>query len=250
MNERIRVLFSWEFVGPHHLARARSCRQRNGEMDARIFSLTDKSKTYKFYERRDSDQDVTIAYRSTDVEDLSWWKRMAAYIRHVWSASEDAYFLCHYERPEVFLSAIVLRLRMKKVFVMGDSKFDDYQRHVFREMSKAIFYIPYQGALVSGARSASYLRFLGVRGKIETGYDTIDAKQITQRGKEVSRIQNPSGFFIVINRLVKRKNTDLVIRAFASLCRENEQHLGLVIVGEGPEERALRELTEIGRAHV
>src|SRR5579871_628552 len=163
MSEPVRALFSWEFVGPHHLARVRSCAERNGQIHGRIFALADRSKTYSFYERREADQDVTIAYRSTDVEDLSRWKRMKAYMRHVWGASEDAYFLCHYERLEVFLTAIVLRLRLKKVFVMGDSKFDDYQRHVFREAGKAIFYTPYNGALVSGERSASYLRFLGVR---------------------------------------------------------------------------------------
>ena len=242
MGESVRVLFSWEFVGPHHLARVRSCAELNGQIHARIFALADKSRIYNFYERGGADQDVTIAYRSIDAEDLSWWKRMKAYMRHVWGASEDAYFLCHYERLEVFLTAIVLRLRMKKVFVMGDSKFDDYQRRVFREAGKAIFYAPYNGALVSGERCATYLRFLGVRGKIETGYDTIDAKWVTQRRNQVSQNLCPQSFFIVINRLVKRKCTDLAIRAFAAFCRANEQKARLVIVGEGPEEQGLREL--------
>ncbi len=182
-----------------------------------------------------SDPGVTVAYRSATVEDLSFLQRLRAYMRHVWAAEEDVYFLCHYERPEVFLTAVVLRLRGRRVFVMNDSKFDDYQRYIFREVGKSIMYIPYSGALVSGTRSASYLRFLGLRGKIELGYDTIDAEQGKEGARPLPAGLKPKSFFITIGRLVERKNIEIVIRAFAASCREREHTIDLVVVGEGPE---------------
>lgn len=241
----VRALFSWEFIGPHHLARVRSCHSRNEEIGARMFALADRSRTYRFYEGKDARSDVTVAYRSAIVEDLSLLKRLYAYIRHVWVASDDVYFLCHYERLEVFLTAVVLRLRMKRVFVMNDSKFDDYQRYILREVGKSILYRPYNGALVSGARSASYLRFLGVRGKIETGYDTIDTEQVNEKSGLLPEKLKRKKFFVTICRLVKRKNIEIVIRAFAAFCQESEESIELAIVGEGPEEQALRELVDL-----
>lgn len=241
----VRALFSWEFVGPHHLARVRRCREQYSGIQATIFALTDKSSVYSFYETDEADDpDVAVAYRSVIAEELGFWKRLSAYARHVWFADADAYFLCHYERPEVFLTAVILRLRMKKVFVIGDSKFDDYQRQVFREAAKAIFYFPYNGALVSGARSESYLRFLGVRGRIETGYDTIDSRRIANRALSPREDLKPKSYFIVVNRLVKRKNTESIISAFAAFCEENSAPIDLLIVGEGPEGAALRELAD------
>lgn len=245
MSGAVRALFSWEFVGPHHLARVRRCGERCPRIQATIFALADKSSVYSFYETGgDTDPNVTVAYRSVIAEELGFRKRLQAYARHVWFANADAYFLCHYERPEVFLTAIILRLRMKKVFVIGDSKFDDYQRQVFREAAKAIFYLPYNGALVSGARSASYLRFLGVRGRIEVGYDTIDSHRISKRDVSPRENVKPKSYFIVVNRLVKRKNTESVITAFAAFCKENPAPIDLLIVGEGPEGAALRGLAD------
>ena len=240
----VRTVFSWEFVGPHHLARVRSCHKRDENIRGRIFALADRSRTYNFYEGEDVHPDVTVAYRSTTVEDLSFLRRLQAYMRHLWLAEEDVYFLCHYERPEVFLTALVLRLRGKRVFVMNDSKFDDYQRHVLREAAKSILYLPYCGALVSGVRSASYLSFLGVRGKIELGYDTIDAEMGKEGSRPLPEKLRPKSFFVTVSRLVKRKNVEMTIRAFAAFCGERERSIDLAVVGEGPEEPVLRELAK------
>ena len=48
-----------------------------------------------------------------------------------------------------------------KVFTMNNSKFDDYDRNLFREIGKAIMYSPYNGVIAAGERSKDYMRFLG-----------------------------------------------------------------------------------------
>src|SRR5262249_20971506 len=148
----------------------------------------------------------------------------------------------HYERPEVFFTAIILRFRGKRVFVMNDSKFDDYERSLSRELAKSILYRPYSGALVSGSRSADYLRFLGVRGKIETGYDTIDVRSVAQDALEPPEIELPNEYLITVSRLLKRKNVELAIRGFQEASRETGKAINFLIVGSGPEEASLRAL--------
>ena len=88
------------------------------------------------------------------------------------------WFLCNYEEPYTFLSAIVLRLTGAKVFVVQNSKFDDYQRKLPMEIIKAIMYAPYNGAIVSGERTRSYLRFLGMSGPIQYGYNVADTERL------------------------------------------------------------------------
>jgi L-malate glycosyltransferase len=245
MRSVLRLCFSWEYIGPHHRARVRACVGRNPAIRARAFALTDLSSTYGFYSHDDNAVDIVVAYRSKIVEKLNLVQRMRAYIRHIWFSDDDVYFLCHYERFEVFLTAIILRLRGKRVFVMNDSKFDDYQRYIRRELLKSLLYKPYCGALVSGIRSASYLSFLGVRGKIEIGYDTIDVQLVSRRMLDRQNIKPSQNYFIAVNRLVKRKNVELIIRAFHGACREIDKPINLLIVGEGPEETPLRALTHL-----
>lgn len=241
----LRLCFSWEYIGPHHRARVRACVGRDPAIRARAFALTDLSTIYGFYSHDDSAIEIIVAYRSKVVEKLSFAQRMRAYMRHIWFADDDVYFLCHYERFEVFLTAVVLRLRGKRVFVMNNSKFDDYQRYILRELLKSLLYKPYCGALVSGIRSANYLCFLGLRGKIEMGYDTIDVRSVARRMLDRPNIELSENYFIAVNRLVKRKNVELTIRAFHAVCREIDKPVNLLIVGEGPEEEPLRALTRL-----
>lgn len=239
----LRVLFSWEFIGPHHRARISAAARRCSSLRARAFALSTKSATYDFYQHEDDSIELVVAYRSLEVEKLTFWQRLVGYVRHVWLTQDDVYFLCHYERPEVFLTAIFLRSRGKRVFVMNDSKFDDYQRYVWRELGKSVLYMPYCGALVSAARSASYLRFLGVR-RIETGYDTLDVEAVQQDSRREPEVVLPDRYFIVVARLLKRKNVELVLRAFRAVKNEISGSLSILIVGDGPNEEDLRILAQ------
>ena len=71
-------------------------------------------------------------------------------------------FLCYYEHAATWIVSTVLRLCGRRVYVMNNSKFDDKDRHLIREAIKSISFMPYCGALVSGARAKSYLAFLGI----------------------------------------------------------------------------------------
>jgi glycosyltransferase involved in cell wall biosynthesis len=237
------LLFCWEYLGPHHLARIQACEAAFPLSKITYFALTDRSDVYDFYQRTPATGVRLIAYPGVTVETLSMGRRVSAYLRYVCTTPANAIFLCHYERPEVFLTALLLRLRGKQVFVMNDSKFDDYERNVFREFLKSFFYRPYLGAIVSGERSIRYLRFLGVRGTISSGYDTVDVNAISLRsGVATPPILLPDLFFVAVSRLIERKNTEAIIKAFRMVLNRQPDDIRLVIVGNGPERKKLETL--------
>ena len=97
-------------------------------------------------------------------------------------------FLCHYENLATFAVAIGLRLLGSNVYVMNNSKFDDKKRRLRREALKAIFFKPYQGALVAGARSAAYLKFLGMSSNnLAIGYNALSIARVRASAESSAR---------------------------------------------------------------
>ncbi|MEZ2144652.1 glycosyltransferase [Bradyrhizobium sp. DN5] len=135
----------------------------------------------------------------------------------------------------------------KKVYFLGDSKFDDYPRWVGREWLKSLFLLPYVGALTASWRSQQYLEFLGWKKRpIELGYDTISVDRIRMLAGSAPA---PGGcphserHFTVVARHVPKKNIALALQAFADFTRENprETPRRLVLCGSGPLEEQLKE---------
>ena len=154
------------------------------------------------------------------------------------------WFLCNYEEPYTFFSAILLRLTGAKVFVVQNSKFDDYQRKLPMEIVKSIMYAPYNGAIVSGERTRSYLRFLGVRGPIQYGYNVADTDRLGAFSQEPGPAfaDRP---FLWVGRLIPKKNFAMLVRAYAEYCKRcTGTPRGLTVIGDGPEGDNLRALAK------
>ncbi len=199
--KRHRILFAWEYSSHHHTSRCQATAQLIPFSEVTIFSLSGRSRTYSFYNSSKENFDSPngnfeiFTFTDVEVEELKFVQRLKGYLRRIWFFDAEDFFLCHYEKPEVFLTALILRMRGKRVFVMNDSKLDDYPRQSWREFLKSILYLPYNGALVSGSRSAKYLRSLGVNGPIETGYDTIDVAHTFSLSQLSPPISLPPHYF-------------------------------------------------------
>jgi 1,2-diacylglycerol 3-alpha-glucosyltransferase len=140
--------------------------------------------------------------------------------------------------------------------LMSESKWDDEKRQWWKEQMKSWLYIrKYDAALVGGELHRDYLIKLGFpRERILTGYDAVDNDYFTQRAliakvdpaaarKRQSQIpKNP--YFIVISRLIKRKNVFHLVEAFADYRQEIgfDRAWDLVICGSGEEESSIRKL--------
>jgi len=101
--------------------------------------LANKSISYDW----DSSEEVAFEkitlFHGRSIAEVPILQRTWATLRACWGMRPAAYFFCHYEQPATFICAMILRLCGYRVFVMNDSKFDDYQRYFFREMIKGFF---------------------------------------------------------------------------------------------------------------
>ncbi len=181
--------------------------------------IAGSSRTYE-WEQTGSGENFTkeTLFPGRDFEDTRFWPRLVRLAGHGLRGGIKHLFLCHYERPEIFLLALLMRLSGRRVYVMQASKFDDKQRFVLRELGKRVLYIPYHGAIVGSDRTRSYLRFLGFRDdRLFPGYDTVSVDRIRRLAGAPPA---PAGMpyrqrhFTIVARLVAKKNIPMAIAAY------------------------------------
>ncbi|MFN5211513.1 glycosyltransferase [Brevundimonas sp.] len=232
------TVFVWENFGPLHAARAEAVALALGRRVVGI-ELFSRSQVYGWETPEPTGFEKITLRRDGGTGGGLLWPLLRALAR----IRPAAVFFCHYERPDVMLAAWVCRLFGVTTFVMNDSKFDDYPRHLWREVIKSAFYRPYHGAIAASARSRDYLRFLGVPAdRIEMHYDCVPVDAIRRlAGAPPAPDGAPfsARHFTVVARHVPKKNIGLAIEAFA-LTRAAGSGRRLVLCGSGPLEGQLR----------
>ncbi|MDJ0674832.1 MAG: glycosyltransferase family 4 protein [Calothrix sp. MO_167.B42] len=140
--------------------------------------------------------------------------------------------------------------------LMSESKWDDEKRQWWKEKLKSWLYVrKYDAALVGGKLHRDYLIKLGFPPeRIFIGYDAVDNDYFIQQAEGArldpvgTRQRQPKipakPYFIIVTRLIKRKNVFRFVEAFA-IYRQiigAETAWDLVICGSGKEELAIRNL--------
>lgn len=140
--------------------------------------------------------------------------------------------------------------------VMSETKWDDEDRKWWKEKLKFWLCISkFDAALVGGNLHRDYLIKLGFPGdRIFLGYDAVDNDYFAQQA-DIARLDPVATrrrqpgipakpYFIVVTRLLKRKNVFRLVEAFAVYQQQIgcEQAWDLVICGSGEEETAIRNL--------
>ncbi|MBO9602024.1 MAG: glycosyltransferase family 4 protein [Novosphingobium sp.] len=235
------AVFVWENLGPTHDDRLRAVAATGIAVTAVQFS--GKSATYSWESIASGDyRAVTLCAAGERVLRLALAWRL---IRAIRRSGAHAVFLCHYEMPAVLLAAIVTRICGKRVYAMIDSKFDDYPRRVGREMAKSLFLLPYHGAVTASLRSRDYLAFLGLNpARIALGYDTLDTARIAGQASGVEPTPFERRDFLIVARLVPKKNIAAALEAFAAFVERNGSGRRLRICGDGPLESELKARAE------
>lgn len=136
------------------------------------------------------------------------------------------------------------------VIMMSESTRSDSPRRAFREFAKRQILALCSGAIVGGTPHVEYVESLGLpRSAIVDGYDVVDNNHFAE-GAVAARsassgireeLRLPQRFFLASSRFIKRKNLRRLIAAYDLYRRTHGQGVwGLVILGYGPEEEALR----------
>jgi L-malate glycosyltransferase len=250
-EKRPKVLFLWESFGPHHVDRCQACVARLGdryEICGVEIATFDANYQWRGSIGADSFAKVTL-FPGVVRQKINTWRCFRRMVAACLRSRAKYVFLCNYDAPAVFFSALVLRLFGRRLVIMQDSKFDDKQRRLPKEAAKSLLYRPYHAALVAGHRAKSYLAFLGIpEERIFIGYDTVSMSRIRRSARaEPAPGGVPHGkrHFTVVARFLPKKNLSLALDAYAAYVA---QHRGLPrelhLCGSGELEPVLREQAE------
>jgi glycosyltransferase involved in cell wall biosynthesis len=241
------VAIMWENFGPYHHDRVRALPEAGIPVVA--IQLYGRSIIYDWEDSSAPPYPmITLAQTDDEVSTIGLARRLVRAVRE--SGASDCYF-CHYEYPAVFLAATWLRLTGHKVYTMISSKYDDYPRVAWREKAKSLLMLPYMGGIVGSERSRDYVASLGIdRDKAFIGYDTLDIARLASQGEplqhEPAFVDRP---FLIVARLIPKKNVPNSLRAFQRYSREQRDGRRLEILGDGPLRQELESLAaELGVA--
>lgn len=244
-----RVILFWGQFGPYHRDRCRALAAALGSSGAVMgLEIADRSPYYAWQPDVTGIDNFTFQtlFPGVSYHDIGRFSRFWRLVMRCLTLKARYVFLCNCEQFEYFLTAVVLRMAGRRVYVMQNAKFDDKPRRLWFELLKKIIYLPYSGALVSGARTYSYLRFLGYPdARLAKGYNSLSVERI-RRLAGAPPAPGGAAFadrhFTAVARFLPKKNLDLLIDAHA-LYRERAGASArpLVICGSGPLEQDLKE---------
>jgi glycosyltransferase involved in cell wall biosynthesis len=246
-----RMLFLWESFGPHHVDRCEACAAYFGDRyDIFGVEIATYDANYQWRGSIGSRHFTKVTLFPGVVSQKIGGLRCFFRIVSTCLRLRAKYlFFCNYNIPAVFFSAVVLRLLGRRLITMQDSKFDDKQRYLFKEFLKSVLYRPYQAALAAGARSKSYLTFLGLpEGRVIVGYDTVSLDRVrAMAGVEPAPLGMPHAarHFTVIARFVPKKNLGLALDAYAAYAAQHPRApRELHLCGSGELEAELKQQAE------
>lgn len=236
---RPKIAFLWENLCPAHYDRILACRDAGYDVTAiQIFA---ESGTYIHKGRTTPGIEVLTLVPNDIVR--GWFFQTILIIYHVLKTRSKFAFFCHYHSSAIFFASIFLRIFGVKLFAMLDSKFDDYPRFYWREVGKVLLLAPYNGALAGSRRTKSYLHLLGFnRRPVHTGYDALDLRRIRSLGTSARDVPHAERDFLIVARLVAKKNLAFAIKAFAIWRSQQRHSRRLRIIGYGELEQNLRGL--------
>ena len=214
------VILIWGHFGPYHVDR---CEELARRLDSRYrvigIEIASASDTYAWDKSADNVSfEKRTLFPNMRYENTTFPARFFRIIKSCLRMGANHIFISTFAPAEFFLTALSLRFLGRRVYAMQDSKFDDKQRFLFRELIKAISYAPYHGVLVSGMRTKDYMHFLRFPSeKIFLGCDTVSIDRVrilANSPPAPNGVPHSVRHFTIICRLVPKKNVAMAIAAY------------------------------------
>jgi glycosyltransferase involved in cell wall biosynthesis len=241
-----RIVFVWYNFGPLHVDRCDATAESlRGIREVIGIELGGKTKVYDWVPADGKNFSKITLFNDDSIEEVSFFKRLIGTFGACLAQGRGStYFMCNYEDASTLITAFLLRLCGRRVYAMGCSKFDDYPRHLWREVLKSVFYLPYNGGIASGSRSLDYMRFLGLSAKnVKPNYNAASVARIRALAgapPAPEGIEHSDRHFVLVARFVPKKNVATALQAFAIYASRVRNPRPLHLCGSGPLECELR----------
>ncbi|HKW55360.1 MAG TPA: glycosyltransferase [Stellaceae bacterium] len=246
-----RMVFLWESFGPHHVDRCEACAEHfAGRYKVCGVEIATFDANYEWRGSIGSEgfRKVTL-FPGVVSQKIGAMRCFFRIVRACLRLRAKYIFFCNYNLPAIFFSAVVLRLLGRRLITMQDSKFDDKQRYLVKEIVKSLLYAPYQAALAAGGRSKAYLTFLGLpEDRVIVGYDTVSVERVRALAETLPApdgVPHAARHFTIVARFVPKKNLSLALDAYAAYAaRHPDAPRDLNLCGSGELEGELRQQAE------
>ncbi len=238
-----KVAIAWDNFGPLHYDRIEAVASAVPNPVVGL-QLCGNSDTYGWASNKVPSFEMLTLFQNKSFVDIGNTDLFFRLVKTTLRKGISDLFISHYDRPGVFFASAFLSIFGVRCFTMGCSKFDDKPRFALREILKSMFLIPYRGALSGSIRTVDYLSFLGInRNNQRLGYNSVSNARIRSLAKSAQDVQFSDKNFIIISRLVPKKNIEFAIRCYAEyLTASADTKRNLVILGNGPLQERLMEL--------
>lgn len=248
---RARAVTIWASYGPYHVARVDGLRRAGFEVTP--FSYATLDPAYPFFRERPPG---LIVLNATTLGQVNPALSFIRTLRSLLKVAPDLVLTCGYERPETLAAVIYCRLMWLFILsprgrcVLMVENVRGTHRNAFVEGVKRWYLRAFDGFMVGGKQHIAYLQTLNIsRDKIAVGYDCVDNDRIERLARDARERRTPpipAPYLLTVSRLIKRKNTATIVRAFGDYVRSlptTSQPFNLIIAGDGPERAALETLS-------
>lgn len=238
--------------GPYHIARinglAAAAEEEGWPVTA--FRFTERSDTYGW--KPESPENIeTVTLAETHPRSPLACLRLAL---RFWSELRQrkicAVFLPSYSPLPNFACLLATRLAGARAIMMNESWHGTEKAGPAGRIAKHLIFRLFHGALVGGQPQVRYATGYGIPSpRVATGYDVVDgahfasaaAKWRTAGPSSLPVKGLPKRYFLNLGRFVPKKNIPSLVAAYAAVATKRpDMKIALVLVGEGPDEPALR----------
>lgn len=224
----MRITYLVEKVGPYHAFRLGGIKSH----DLTVIETRPQSQKYAWKENISIQTfGLKTPAQKSDLEVL------------ILNSRPEVLFITGYGFKEM-LWAISIGIKHKiPMSLLSDTTYWDEPKSKAKELIKSWLVSHFQSALVAGTRSREYLISLKMSAEnIFQPYDIVDNDYYSEKLIN-QKPQKP--YFLCISRLIPAKNLGFLIKTFAEYKNQTEDPIELVILGNGPLEKEMRDLISL-----
>jgi glycosyltransferase involved in cell wall biosynthesis len=200
----------------------------------------------KFREDLPSALPVETLFPEKSWREVKGWKTAAAIWKQLNRHNAHVVLVPGYYTIAGLAAALWGKVKGRRTVLMTESTEEDHVRNGFKEGLKGLLIrFLFEWAIAGGQPHRRYLQRLGFPGdRIASFYDVVDNEFFSQRSQAIRKHSQaadfdlPARYFLYVGRLAEEKNLGGLLSAYLAY-RQSGGDWPLVLVGDGPERRAL-----------